>query len=173
MLESLSHCPIVLLFHCPIVLLSYCPIVLLFNCPNGAQLKQRVTSENCWCMRTMRARISPSYQLNILTRIEWNRRHIFHTPCSMLHILYSISILHLHTPYSIFPWSRAIQLWSFRVCQQISRMPLIRECRSTSCSFLKLLEASWSFLKLLAAVEDVLEDIEMTLQRSSSSGWTD
>jgi hypothetical protein len=39
-------------------------------CPNGAQLKQRATSENCWCMRTMRARIPLSYQLNILTRIE-------------------------------------------------------------------------------------------------------
>jgi hypothetical protein len=25
---------------------------------------------NCWCMRTMRARIPPSYQLNILTRIK-------------------------------------------------------------------------------------------------------
>jgi hypothetical protein len=25
---------------------------------------------NCWCMRTMRTRIPPSYQLNILTRIE-------------------------------------------------------------------------------------------------------
>jgi hypothetical protein len=40
------------------------------HCPNGAQLKQRATSENCWCMRTMRARILPRYQLNILTRIE-------------------------------------------------------------------------------------------------------
>jgi hypothetical protein len=39
-------------------------------CSNGAQLKQRATSENCWRMRTMRARTPPSYQLNILTRIE-------------------------------------------------------------------------------------------------------
>jgi hypothetical protein len=38
--------------------------------PNGAHLKQRATSENCWCMPTMRTRIPPSYQLNILTRIE-------------------------------------------------------------------------------------------------------
>jgi hypothetical protein len=43
---------------------------LLSHCSNGAQLKQQATSENCWCMRTMRARIPPSYQLNILTRIE-------------------------------------------------------------------------------------------------------
>jgi hypothetical protein len=28
------------------------------------------TSDNCWCMQTMRARIPPSYQLNIVTRIE-------------------------------------------------------------------------------------------------------
>jgi hypothetical protein len=40
------------------------------HCPNDAQLKQRATGENCWCMRTMRARILPSYQLNISTRIE-------------------------------------------------------------------------------------------------------
>jgi hypothetical protein len=39
-------------------------------CPNGAQLNQRAPNENCWCMRTMRARIPPSYQLNIGTRIE-------------------------------------------------------------------------------------------------------
>jgi hypothetical protein len=37
---------------------------------NGAQLKQRETGENCWCMRAMCARILPSYQLNILARIE-------------------------------------------------------------------------------------------------------
>jgi hypothetical protein len=35
------------------------------HCPNGAQLKQRETRENCWCMRTTRAHIQPSYQLNI------------------------------------------------------------------------------------------------------------
>jgi hypothetical protein len=40
------------------------------QCPNGTQLKQRETSENCWSMRTMRAGIPPSYQLDILTRIE-------------------------------------------------------------------------------------------------------
>jgi hypothetical protein len=40
------------------------------QCPNDAQLKERATSEKCWCMRTMRARMPPSYQLNILTRIE-------------------------------------------------------------------------------------------------------
>jgi hypothetical protein len=40
------------------------------HCPNGTQLKQRATSENCWCMRTMRTRIPPYYQLNILTGIE-------------------------------------------------------------------------------------------------------
>jgi hypothetical protein len=43
---------------------------ILEHCPNGAQLKQRATSENCWCMRTIHARIPPNYQLNILTRIE-------------------------------------------------------------------------------------------------------
>jgi hypothetical protein len=42
----------------------------LSHCPNGAQLKQPAMTENCWCMRTMRARIPPNYQLNILTRIE-------------------------------------------------------------------------------------------------------
>jgi hypothetical protein len=30
----------------------------------------------------MRALIPPSYQLNILTRIEWNWRHILHIPYS-------------------------------------------------------------------------------------------
>jgi hypothetical protein len=35
-----------------------------------SQLKQRATSENCWCMQIMGARIPPSDQLNILTRIE-------------------------------------------------------------------------------------------------------
>jgi hypothetical protein len=43
---------------------------LLSQWPNGVQLKQLATSENCWCMRTMRTRIPPSYQLNILTGIE-------------------------------------------------------------------------------------------------------
>jgi hypothetical protein len=33
-------------------------------------MEAAATSENCWCMRTMRSRIPPSYQLNILTRIE-------------------------------------------------------------------------------------------------------
>jgi hypothetical protein len=42
----------------------------LSHCSSGAQLKQRVTSENCWSMWTMRDRIPPSYYLNILTRIE-------------------------------------------------------------------------------------------------------
>jgi hypothetical protein len=37
---------------------------------NGAQLKQRAMNKNCWYMRTTRAGIPPSYQLNILTRIE-------------------------------------------------------------------------------------------------------
>jgi hypothetical protein len=37
----------------------------LSHCPNGAQLMQRTTIENCWCMTIMRARIPPSYQLNI------------------------------------------------------------------------------------------------------------
>jgi hypothetical protein len=40
------------------------------HCPNGTQLKQWATSEKCWCMPTMRTRIPPSYQVNILTRIE-------------------------------------------------------------------------------------------------------
>jgi hypothetical protein len=53
---------------------------ILEHCPSGTQLKQRTMSENCWCMRTVRGRIPPSYQLNILTRIECNRRHILHTP---------------------------------------------------------------------------------------------
>jgi hypothetical protein len=50
------------------------------HCPNGAQLKQRATRKNCWCVRTMRAHIPPTYQLNIWMKIEWNRRHILHTP---------------------------------------------------------------------------------------------
>jgi hypothetical protein len=33
-------------------------------------IEAAATSENCWCMRTMPARIPPSYQLNILTKIE-------------------------------------------------------------------------------------------------------
>jgi hypothetical protein len=40
------------------------------HCPNGTKLKQWATSENCWCMRIMRARTPPSYQFNILTRIK-------------------------------------------------------------------------------------------------------
>jgi hypothetical protein len=35
-----------------------------------SKLKQRATGENCWCMRIMRARIPPSYELNILKIIE-------------------------------------------------------------------------------------------------------
>jgi hypothetical protein len=72
-------------------------IVPLFHCPNGTQLKQQATSENCWCMRTMRARTLTSYQLNILTRIEWNRSHILHTLYSILHPPDFV----LHTPYSV------------------------------------------------------------------------
>jgi hypothetical protein len=52
------------------------------HCHNGAELKQRTTSENCWRIRIMRARIPPGYQLNILTRIEWNQCHILQIPYS-------------------------------------------------------------------------------------------
>jgi hypothetical protein len=35
-----------------------------------SSIEALATSENCWWMWAMRARIPPSYQLNILTRIE-------------------------------------------------------------------------------------------------------
>jgi hypothetical protein len=41
----------------------------LSHCFNGDQSKQWAESENCWCIRTMCARIPPGYQLNILRRI--------------------------------------------------------------------------------------------------------
>jgi hypothetical protein len=48
-----------------------------------------------------------------------------------------------HPPYSILPWSRAVGLLSLWVCQEMSRMPLIRGCRSASCSSRRCSRGYW------------------------------
>jgi hypothetical protein len=48
-----------------------------------------------------------------------------------------------HPPYSVLPWSRAVGLSSLRVCQEMSRRPLIRGCRSASCSRRRCSRGYW------------------------------
>jgi hypothetical protein len=48
-----------------------------------------------------------------------------------------------HPPYSILLWSRAVGLLSLRGCQEMFRRPLIRGCRSASCSSRRCSRGYW------------------------------
>jgi hypothetical protein len=49
---------------------GYCIAEMLNPWSQWRSIEAAGNERNCWCMRTMRGRIPPSYQLNILTRIE-------------------------------------------------------------------------------------------------------
>jgi hypothetical protein len=51
-----------------------------------------------------------------------------------------------HPPYSIYLWSRAVGLLSLRVCQEMSRRPLIRGRRSASCSSRRCCRGYWKVI---------------------------